>query len=127
MGSSRCFLDQNNFFKFYFFILHLGEPQTSWNFLKPKIDPPYCIGLCWPGVSVIQNIRTTVSLMSKDILLTHEHKNIMPNLGLHFCPIAIRAMLEKKGLPVPMFAYTDVLCQKEWLQFSLNSVNFNNI
>ena len=49
-----------------------------------------------------------MSLMSKDILLTHEHKNIMLNLGL-----AIRAMLEKKGLPVPMFAYTDVLCQKE--------------
>ena len=38
--TSHWFLDQNNFILFYFFILHLGEPQTTYICLIPKIDPP---------------------------------------------------------------------------------------
>ena len=33
------------FFKFYFFVLHLGKRQTTYICLKPKIDPPYFFGV----------------------------------------------------------------------------------
>ena len=61
---SHWFLDQNHFF--LLFILHLGGPQTTWLFSKPKIDPPYWRVLF--NLSLAWHWRTKRSLF---ILLSH--------------------------------------------------------